>query len=324
MNTITIEQPSLTIEEKEFLDKNGYILLENVLSPEQIKTIKKRIEEVKAEEGERVGEVRYLEYRNYLKNKGGIKSKVILSLNTFIFRFMKFIMIPLRSRFKWINQVFYHIISGQTFYQNNLSFRGDIEQMFLNITQQQETKVDRLCNLVNKGEEFEVFFTHPKVLDAVKYIIGDDFKLSSLNMRAPKKGCWVQPLHADWPWPVKPGRFYTSNTLWMLDDIDENNGPTRVIPGTHVTGKLPSSEIKDLQVPLSDEIHVTGKAGSVLILNGHVWHGGTTNHSGKSRQLIQSYYVHGAHPPQQYQHLLITEDNRAKFDKKKLEILDIY
>ena len=323
ITTITDNQ-SLTKEEKEFLDKNGYILLENVLSPDQIKTIKKRIEEIKSDEGERVGEVRYLEYRNRLKLKGGIKSKILLWINSQIYKFLKFVIVRLRRRYAIVNQMFYNIISDPHFYQEAVGFKRDIGQMILNITQQQESNVDRVCNLVNKGDEFEVFFTHPKVLDAVKYIIGDDFKLSSLNLRAPKKGCWVQPLHADWPWPVKPGRFYTSNTLWMLDDIDENNGPTRVIPGTHVTGKLPSSEIKDLQVPLSDEIHVTGKAGSVLILNGHVWHGGTTNHSGKSRQLIQSYYVHGAHPPQQYQHLLITEENRAKFDKKKLEILDIY
>jgi ectoine hydroxylase-related dioxygenase (phytanoyl-CoA dioxygenase family) len=130
-------------------------------------------------------------------------------------------------------------------------------------------------------------------------------------------------MHADWPWTVQPGTFYTSNTLWMLDDITEENGPTRVIPGTHFTGKLPNEELSDLRAPHPDEVHVTGKAGSVLILNGHVWHGGTTNKSGESRQLIQSYFVHKAHHPQQFQHLLITPETRARLNDDALKILDI-
>ena len=34
------------------------------------------------------------------------------------------------------------------------------------------------------------------------------------------------------------------------------------------------------------EVRVTGKAGSVAVINGHIWHGGTRNESGASRQVL--------------------------------------
>ena len=41
----------------------------------------------------------------------------------------------------------------------------------------------RLANLVDKGEVFERVVSHPRVLEAVRHVLGDDFKLSSLNAR---------------------------------------------------------------------------------------------------------------------------------------------
>src|SRR4029079_4147834 len=62
----------------------------------------------------------------------------------------------------------------------------------------QEAGTDRLADLVNKGESCEVCFTHPRVLDAIAHVLGDEFKLSSLNARSALPGQGLQALHADW------------------------------------------------------------------------------------------------------------------------------
>ena len=56
----------------------------------------------------------------------------------------------------------------------------------------------RLANLVDKGEVFERVVSHPRVLEAVRHVLGDDFKLSSLNARSTDPW-WpeCQPLHCD-------------------------------------------------------------------------------------------------------------------------------
>jgi len=54
-----------------------------------------------------------------------------------------------------------------------------------------EEGADRLANLVNKGEEFDILYTHQKLLAAVYHVLGAEVKISSLNYRAarPAKAC---------------------------------------------------------------------------------------------------------------------------------------
>ena len=43
---------------------------------------------------------------------------------------------------------------------------------------------------------------------------------------------------------------------------------------------------KDPKAPHPKEIKVTGKAGSVAVINGSIWHGGTLNESGAPRRVL--------------------------------------
>src|SRR5690606_9837517 len=76
-----------------------------------------------------------------------------------------------------------------------------------------EHGADRLADLVNKGEEFDVFYTHPKVLAAISHVLGSDIKLSSLNFRAAKPGAGLQKLHVDWHESVAPKDFKVCNSI---------------------------------------------------------------------------------------------------------------
>ena len=82
-----------------------------------------------------------------------------------------------------------------------------------------ETGVDRVADLVNKGEIFDIFYTQPRVLAAISQVLGPEIKLSSLNYRAAHKGFGNQKLHADWHETVAPGDYKVCNSIWLLDDF---------------------------------------------------------------------------------------------------------
>ena len=65
----------------------------------------------------------------------------------------------------------------------------------------------------------------------------------------------------------------------MLDDFTPDNGATRMMPGSHTWGTRPQDVLADPMAPHPQEVLLTGKAGSVAVMNAHLWHGGTANRS---------------------------------------------
>lgn len=186
-----------------------------------------------------------------------------------------------------------------------------------------EAGADRLADLVNKGEIFDVFYTHPKVLAGIKAVLGEHFKLSSLNYRAARPGKGLQKLHVDYGNAVAQGAYKVCNTIWLLDDFTENNGATRIVPGTHRSKVLPQEALEDPEQPHQEEIKIIAPAGSVFIFNSHVWHGGTTNYSSKYRRSIHSYFCTSDQPQQLNQRDYITEETRGRIGKEGQKILDV-
>jgi len=137
-----------------------------------------------------------------------------------------------------------------------------------------EEGADRLADLVNKGSIFDILYTHEKVLSAIRAVIGEQFKLSSLNYRAAKPGLGLQKLHVDYGNSVPDGIYKVCNTIWLLDDFTENNGATRIVPGTHKSNVLPQDALENTEETHPDEIKIIAPAGSVFVFNSHVWHGG--------------------------------------------------
>lgn len=157
----------------------------------------------------------------------------------------------------------------------------------------QEPGTQRLADLINKDALFDNCFTHPRVLAAVRYVLGD-FKLSELCSRFTMPGEGLQPLHVDGNRPVDaPGEYSVCNTFWLLDDFTPENGPTRVVPGTHRSGRGP--DVADPKAAHADEVRVLAPAGTVVIFNSHLWHGGTTNTTDKRRRAISAFYCRRDH-----------------------------
>ena len=68
----------------------------------------------------------------------------------------------------------------------------------------------------------------------------------------------------------------TFSTMWALTDFTEENGATRVVPGSH---KLAN----DLSYGIEDSVAAEMKAGSVLIYTGSLYHGGGENRTSLDR-----------------------------------------
>jgi len=78
-----------------------------------------------------------------------------------------------------------------------------------------EEGADRLADLVNKGDVFDIFYTHPRVLAGIEAVLGKEYKLSSLNYRAAKPGKGHQKLHVDFKNAVANGFYKVCNSIWL-------------------------------------------------------------------------------------------------------------
>jgi len=139
-------------------------------------------------------------------------------------------------------------------------------------------------NLHNKNIKWFDLFENKnviKILDNTlkpgSYMDNEPYNLLNISARSPQKNNKEQQLHLDSNLPG--GDFpIIMIVLWMLDDFNELNGATRVVPGSHrytsyaETGKKYNSEVT-----------ISAKKGSVLIYNASLWHGGGVNKTDESR-----------------------------------------
>jgi ectoine hydroxylase-related dioxygenase (phytanoyl-CoA dioxygenase family) len=186
----------------------------------------------------------------------------------------------------------------------------------------QETGTDRLADLVNKDPIFEVCFTHPVVLAAVAHVLGE-FRLSSLNSRAARPGQGHQPLHADWGGPVPPPGYQVCNSVWLLDDFTPANGATRVVPGSHLLGVRARDALPDPAAAHPGEVLLLAPAGTVVVFNSHLWHGGTRNRGSQPRRALHGYFTRRGNPQQLDQKKYIRPDTVARLSPAARFILDV-
>src|ERR1700722_4062171 len=187
-----------------------------------------------------------------------------------------------------------------------------------------EENARRLANLVDKGEVFREAIARPEMLALVESVLGEGFKLSSLNMRsANPTSSSVQPFHIDMGLLPDGKGYAVCNCVWMLDDFTLENGALRVIPGSHKWGKKPQDELADADASRPQELLVTGCAGTVVVMNAHAWHGGTANRTDKERRALHSFFCRHDIPQQQYQKKLLRPETQSALTPNLRKILAI-
>ncbi len=187
----------------------------------------------------------------------------------------------------------------------------------------QEAGTNRLSNLVEKGDIFDICFTHPRVLAGIAQVLQGDLRLSSLNHRAALPGQGLQHLHADWNGATQPGQFFVCNSIWLLDDFTLDNGATRVVPGSHNSGRVPSDELANPADTHPRQQLIIAPAGTVVIFNSHTWHGGTLNQTQSPRRALHSYFTRRDQPQQTNQRALLGSATIARFSEATRTVLDV-
>lgn len=186
-----------------------------------------------------------------------------------------------------------------------------------------ETGTDRLGDLVNKDSNFDICFTHPTLLAAVRHVVGGDFRLNALNARNVYPGHGHQAFHQDSGEAATPGDYLYVNSIYFLVDFTEDNGPTRVVPGSHSWGKLAAEVMDDPTDHHPDEILLTGKAGTAYIFNAHLWHAGTLNRTDTNRPAVFAYFGRRDVPQYIDQRKYITPHTYQRLSDAARYILDI-
>ena len=188
-----------------------------------------------------------------------------------------------------------------------------------------EPGTHRLADLVNKGEAFDRCWTQPAYLAVVKHVLGgDEIRLSSLNARVVPPGQGFQPLHVDW-WSdlSRPGEYRLCNSIWMIDDFTESNGPTRVVPGSHTLGCLPETRLRDRLDAHPHEVSLIGKAGTAVVFHPHLWHRGSTNLSGDVRRALHCCFVPRDEPQQTDQLQYLRRQTSERLSAAQKYLLDV-
>ena len=176
----------------------------------------------------------------------------------------------------------------------------------------QEPGAQRLANLADKGEVFIECAVDETVRAYLAHVLGPRFKLSSLNARsANPHRAESQPLHVDAGALPDEAGYWVCNTVWLLDDFTTENGALRVVPGSHRSGRRPQDALADPERPHPDEVLVTGRAGDLVVMNSHLWHGGTANRTDRRRLALHAFYCRSDKPQQQYQKALLRPETRA-------------
>ena len=145
-------------------------------------------------------------------------------------------------------------------------------------------------DLLNREPEFLAACLHPRILAAAHRVLLRSFRLTQCAGRDPLPGFGQQGLHADWMPRAKGEPAYVATAICMLDAFGDDNGPTRLVPGTHLRAGAVPKPLADPAAHHPDERRIAGAAGSVLLFNGHLWHSGTRNDSARSRRALQCVF----------------------------------
>lgn len=180
----------------------------------------------------------------------------------------------------------------------------------------------RIYNLLVHGENFQRIPVHPAILPIVERVLDRGCLISSLSSIAIDPGETAQPIHADDQLINldKPHKPLVCNTMWAITDFTEANGATRLVPGTHLAGTNPNP------FEHHDTIAAEMTAGSVLVWNGSLWHGGGANTTDTRRVGIAMNYCAGFLRQQENQQLGIPTDVVAGFEPRLQQLVgyDVY
>ena len=178
------------------------------------------------------------------------------------------------------------------------------------------TRTTRIYNLLVHGPLYERIPVHPNVLPIAEAVLDPGLLISSLSSIAIASDEQAQPIHSDdqlIPLP-KPHPALICNTMWAITDFTEENGATRLCPGTHRADHSPNL------LEHYDSIPAEMAKGGVLVWVGSLWHGGGANTTAARRVGIAMNYCAGYLRQQENQQLGIPLETVRRFPRRLQEL----
>ena len=180
----------------------------------------------------------------------------------------------------------------------------------------------RVFNLLDLDPVFLELMGRSEAIKFVYQLIGEDFIVSNFTANSALPGAKSMHAHSDLgivfpgPW-LEP---WSMNTLWCLDDIHFENGATRYLPKSHHIEKAADVPLDMLDKMLSFE----AKAGSLIIMDGRLWHtSGENVTQNEERAIIFGYYSAAFLRPQVNWNVLLAEETQKALSKQQRKWLGL-
>lgn len=177
-------------------------------------------------------------------------------------------------------------------------------------------KTVRINNLLTYDQLFWEVPLHENVLPVIERVLDRECLLSSFCSLILGPGQEAQPIHEDTqliPLP-RPHIPITVNAIWALSDFTSENGATRFVPGSHKFDSSPEYG-KDYEA-----ITATMAAGSVMLFDSALWHGGGANLSDSRRFAFSCAYCWGWMRQQENLQLGIPRETAKRFPRRLQEL----
>ena len=170
--------------------------------------------------------------------------------------------------------------------------------------------------LINKGQVFCDLVLHPVSKRLASALLGADWVLSAYDASIVRPGGPVQPLHTDQWWMPRPqprrerqrppgeirrSEYYGEDdgdpvrpiapavkcaVVWALSEFSTENGATRVVPGSHLSGLQPDPK-RDYD---NEAVSICAPAGALIMWDARLWHGvGRNSSCGERLALLMGY-----------------------------------
>lgn len=168
----------------------------------------------------------------------------------------------------------------------------------------------RIFNLLSRDPAFARVPLFGPAIRVAEQVLDEELQVASVTAIEMNPGQAAQPFHADdgsIPLP-RPHVPLSCVAIWALTDFTADNGATRIVPGSHRLDRRPG---KGEQPEHWDEAVMT--AGSIVVYNGSMWHGGGPNVSAERRLAIVSQYSAGWIRQEENQLLALGREQVAAF-----------
>lgn len=168
------------------------------------------------------------------------------------------------------------------------------------------TGCQRVGNLIARSKAGRALVMNPLVLGVVKGVLSHSsvIQVQATEMISLRPGCPAQALHQDEvafdSFPFPDDYIVSCNSLWALTEFTEENGATRVVPGSHVRPRA--------QYRMKDTLAAEMDRGSVMLFSSKLWHGGGSNRSNEIRRTQAVNYSVGWVRQEENQYLACPQD----------------